>query len=212
MDQFYTGVLACHIAAGSLALLSGMVAMATRKGGKSHRGAGVTYVGSMLVVALTALFMSSIRPNPFLFAVALFSAALALSGWLPARGDNPRWSRVIGTVGIIAALLLVSIGVWWLLNANYFGVVAIVFAVVAGRFGYRDLRRHTARTRVSRTIAHVSAMGGAFIATISAVSAVNLDMLPPLVRWLWPTIVGTPLIAFAIRRYLASRSHTPHSS
>jgi uncharacterized membrane protein len=209
MDQFYTGVLACHIAAGSLAVLSGIVAMATRKGGKSHRGAGVTYVGSMLVVALTALVMSSIRPNPFLFAVALFSAALALSGWLPARGDNPRWSRVIGTVGIIAALLLVSIGVWWLLNANYFGVVAIVFAVVAGRFGYSDLRRHTARTRVSRTVAHVSAMGGAFIATISAVSAVNLDMLPPLIRWLWPTIIGTPLIAFAIRRYLAARSQPP---
>ena len=209
MDLFYASVLACHIAAGSLALLSGIGAICTRKGGKPHRTAGIFYVCSMLAVAVSALVMASIRPNPFLFAEALFSAALALSGWLPARDDNPRWSRVIGTVGIVAALFLAATGIWWLLNADFFGVVAIVFAVVAGCFGYLDLRRHTARTRTDRTVAHVSAMSGAFIATVSAVSAVNLDMLPPLIRWLWPTIVGTPLIVLAIRRYLATRSQTP---
>jgi hypothetical protein len=89
---------------------------------------------------------------------------------------------------------------------DMFGITAIVFGLISARFGWQDIRRTTERNRQQRIIAHVSAMGGAFIATVSAISAVNLDMLPLLVRWLWPTIIGTPLIFWGIRLYL-QRSH-----
>jgi len=210
MDDFYSIVLVLHITAGSLALLCGMLAVLTRKGHRAHRRAGIAYVGAMLVVALTAVLMATMHPNPFLFAVALFSAALALSGWLPARGDQPHWGRVIGVVGLSAAVLLGAVGIWWLLEGDLFGIVALVFALISGRFGWLDVWRTTTRNRTRRIVAHVSAMGGAYIATVSAVSAVNLDMLPPVIRWLWPTLVGIPLIVLAIRRYLQTRSpHTP---
>jgi len=146
MDDFCSIVLVLHITAGSLALLCGMLAMLTRKGHRAHRRAGIAYVGAMLVVALTAVLMATMHPNPFLFAVALFSAALALSGWLPARGDQPHWGRVIGDMGITVALLLWVVGSWLLLSG----------ACECYRWGY--------------------------IATVSAVSAVNLVMLPPLAR------------------------------
>ena len=99
----------------------------------------------------------------------MFSAALALSGWLPARGDQQRWGRIIGLIGLGAALVLGAIGFWWLRHTDLFGIVALVFALLAGRFGWQDFSRTTTRNRTSRVVAHVSAMGGAFIATVSTV-------------------------------------------
>lgn len=57
-----------------------------------------------------------------------------------------------------------------------------------------------------RIITHVSAVGDAFIVTVSAVSAVNLDMLPPLVCWLRLTVIDTPLIVWGVRSYLKIKS------
>lgn len=206
MGTVFDVMLWVHIMAGTLALIGGMVAIVTRKGARLHRRSGIVYVLCMIVVGVTALVMSIIRPNPFLFAVAIFSAAMALSGWLPARGDNLQLSKMVGIASIVAATLLGTVGMWWVIAGDMFGITAIVFGLISARFGWQDVRRTTERNRQQRIIAHVSAMGGAFIATVSAISAVNLDMLPPLVRWLWPTVIGTPLIFLGIRSYL-QRSH-----
>lgn len=202
MGLTYTVSLWLHICAGTIALLSGVITMLTRKGSRPHRRAGLVYVVSMLIVGITALVMAIFRPNPFLFAVAIFSAAMALSGWLPARGDNPQLGKIIGIASFVAAALLCGVGLWWIVTGDFFGIAAIVFGVILARYGWQDVRRTCERNRQQRIIAHVSAMGGAFIATVSAVSAVNLEMLPPLVRWLWPTVIGTPLIVWGIRSYL----------
>ena len=202
MGTVFDVMLWVHIMAGTLALVGGLVAIVTRKGARLHRRSGIVYVLCMIVVGVTALVMSIIRPNPFLFAVAIFSAAMALSGWLPARGDNLQLSKMVGIASIVAATLLGVVGMWWVIAGDVFGITAIVFGLISARFGWQDVRRTTERNRQQRIIAHVSAMGGAFIATVSAISAVNLDMLPPLVRWLWPTVIGTPLIVWGIRAYL----------
>ena len=47
----------------------------------------------------------------------------------------------------------------------------------------------------------MSGMLGSYIAAVSAFSVVNFGFLPIAVRWLWPTIVGTPLIALWISYY-----------
>lgn len=44
-------------------------------------------------------------------------------------------------------------------------------------------------------------MGAGYIATVTAFSTVNFLFLPLVARWLWPTVVGLPAIAHAIRRY-----------
>lgn len=206
MGVFHDMMHALHIVLGTLALGSGSVAIVTRKGARLHRRAGIIYVACMIGVAITALVLATMRPNPFLFAVGIFSAAMALSGWLPARGDNPQLGKVIGITSFVAAVLLLCVGVWWVISGELFGIAAVVFGVISAQYGWRDVRRTQVRSRQQRIIAHVSAMGGAFIATVSAVSAVNLELLPPLVRWLWPTIVGTPLIIWGIRAYLRRTS------
>ena len=48
---------------------------------------------------------------------------------------------------------------------------------------------------------HVVRMGTGYIATVSAFSAVNFLFLPPVLRWLWPTLLGTPLLVYFRRKY-----------
>jgi hypothetical protein len=43
--------------------------------------------------------------------------------------------------------------------------------------------------------------GGGYIATVTAFSSVNFTFLPSVVSWLWPTVIGTPLIFLLVRRY-----------
>jgi hypothetical protein len=54
---------------------------------------------------------------------------------------------------------------------------------------------------VERAVIAGLSMGG-YVATVSAFSAVNMDMIRPMwLQWLWPTIVGTPLIVLWVRHY-----------
>ena len=49
--------------------------------------------------------------------------------------------------------------------------------------------------------AHMSGMLGSYIATVTAFSVVNFGFLPTAARWLWPTVIGTPLIALWVTYY-----------
>ena len=41
---------------------------------------------------------------------------------------------------------------------------------------------------------HMTGMFTSYIAAVSAFSAVNLNFLPMIVQWLWPTFVGVPIL------------------
>jgi len=83
------------------------------------------------------------------------------------------------------------------------GIVPVVFGVfgmvLAGldfwRFGWPPADRH------AWWFAHMRGMLGSYIATVTAFSVVNFTFLPTAVRWLWPIVVGTPLIAAWITYY-----------
>ena len=51
-------------------------------------------------------------------------------------------------------------------------------------------------------------MMAGYIATVSAFSAVNLStLLPVVVAWLWPTLLGTPVIILLVRHYRQRYGH-----
>ena len=70
-----------HIAAGSLSLVSGPLAIGFKHGGKWHRVAGKIFFFAMMLVAATAFFIGLAHKNYFLFIVAVFSAYLVSSGY-----------------------------------------------------------------------------------------------------------------------------------
>src|ERR1700719_4075986 len=66
-------VLAVHITCGATGFVCAPVALATAKGGKTHRRWGMVYFWAMAGVALTAMIMSIALPILFLALVAVFS-------------------------------------------------------------------------------------------------------------------------------------------
>lgn len=59
-------MLFMHIAGGTVALVSGLVAMLTEKGGKAHRLAGKIYFGGMTAVFVGAVIVAIGHRKDFL--------------------------------------------------------------------------------------------------------------------------------------------------
>jgi hypothetical protein len=215
-------LLLIHVAAGLAALVLAPIAMVTVKGGPAHRRWGAIYYWAMAVVALTAVVLAVWRPNPFLALVAVFSFYFAFRGRRvlghrrPGRGEGPTaldWTAAVGTAVASVALMVLGVlkpGEVWV----RLGTVAVVFGVVGLALAALDIRRfiRPAADRNAWWYSHMAGMLGSYLAAVSAFSVVNFTFLPTTVRWLWPTVIGTPLIALWItyykRRFARSRPDT----
>ena len=73
-------LLSIHVLAGTIALLCAALAVSSEKGKKFHVLSGRTYFWCMVGIFLTAIPMSIINSNTFLFLIAIFSFYLAFAG------------------------------------------------------------------------------------------------------------------------------------
>jgi uncharacterized membrane protein len=98
-------VLICHIAAGSLAILSGAGALLARKGGRLHRASGTVFILSMLTVAMLAIYLAvfvppvgaTAVPPRASVAVAILTVYLLATGWMTVK-------REAGSTGLFETL------------------------------------------------------------------------------------------------------------
>lgn len=212
-DPIFTSIRATHIAAGFLAFVVAPMAMVAKKGGDWHRRWGITFFYAMAVVALTAIGMGILRPNWLMAMVAVFSFQLVASGYRALylkrlhEGQRPAtMDKVIMGVGI---LVNGGLFMWGLINImlghkKSGPVIFLVFGAIGLFFVWRDYQRffRTSPDKREWLYAHMTGFLGGYIATVSAFSAVNLDMIKPMaLQWLWPTLVGSPLIAIWVRHY-----------
>lgn len=201
--------LAVHVAAGLLALVAGLIALGTTNGGRRHRQAGRAYVLAMAVVVVTALPLALVDGNYFLFTIAVFSGYLVLNGYRvlsrkrPAPGDAEPldWVAHLTMTGFGAAM--VALGSRSMLGGDRPGVALVVFGAIGLVLSGREIAAVYRPPDGPREwfYRHIAFMGGGYIATVTAAVTVNLGMLPPVVRWVGPTAVGTPAIVLAVMRY-----------
>jgi hypothetical protein len=77
-------VLASHVAAGTLGLVAGWIAIAARKGGAWHRRSGLAFVYAMIAMGLTAVAISVYEGKAGVSAGAA-AAYLILTAWIAVR-------------------------------------------------------------------------------------------------------------------------------
>lgn len=199
-----------HVATGFLALFAGAGALATKKGGQRHRRFGRAYLYSMAVVSVTALVLYPLAPNfwrLFLALVAVFSFYFAFSGYRVLSRKRPTddpapldWGAV--ALFGVASVGIVVLGVSLFTSGNDFATVLLVFGGIGTAFAGLDFRGFRGESEAGEWVGqHVLRMGAGYIATVSAFSAVNFVFLPPVLRWLWPTLLGTPLFVYLGRSY-----------
>ncbi len=180
-------------------MLSAALAVSSAKGKKLHVLSGRTYFWCMVAIFLTAIPMSIITSNVFLFLISIFSFYLAFAGMRFARNRK----GVATTLDWLAVGLMIFSGIsMWVLSAIYFMndnsqyVTLTVFGFFAITLGYADLRSYknkaaTGKKRISR---HLTNMMGGTIAVITAVLVVNVNIEPIWVWWVLPTALIAPII------------------
>ena len=206
-------LLYVHILCGFGSFVLAPVALATAKGGKTHRRWGMVYLWCMGGVAATAFPMALYRPILFLALVAVFSFYLAFSGWRVlklkdlVRGGEPKaidWGAAIFTFVCSACLAgFAAFKPRWVQN---FQVVGIIFGIIGMRVAAVELKKFIwkPKEKMFWIYTHLGNFIGSYIAAWSAFSVVTLAPRfhsLGIIIWLWPTIVGTPAITFTIIYY-----------
>ena len=192
-------LLSIHILTGSVALVSAALALSTEKGKKFHVLIGKAYFWSMVIIFLTAIPMSIITGNVFLFLIAIFSFYLAFSGMRFAKNRTGVPTRV----DLIAVnfMFLSGIGMWILaiiffIDSDSQFITLIVFGFLALFLGYGDFQTFKNQTAIGkeRIVKHLTNMMGGTIAVVTAVLVVNPPANPEWVWWILPTVLITPII------------------
>ena len=192
-------LLFIHILAGSVALVSAALALSTEKGKKFHVLISKAHFWSMVIIFLTAIPMSIITGNVFLFLIAIFSFYLAFSGMRFAKNRT----GVPTLVDLIAVnfMLLSGIGMWILaiiffIDSDSQFITLIVFGFLALFLGYGDFQTFKNQTAIGkeRIAKHLTNMMGGTIAVVTAVLVVNPPANPEWVWWILPTVLITPII------------------
>ena len=215
----YDTLLYLHIASGGIGLVAGTVNMVRRKGDKAHKQVGWAFSAGMLTAAGSALALSLLNPNPFLFIVGVFTAYMVGTGLRylrlkpgPKGGAARPIDWIISGLMLLAALAFLIWGGVLLADSNSFGFVLVVFGLVSAGFVRADVQhyRGQARERSFWLLGHLQRMCGGYIAAATAFLVVNAGAiplnLPAFVYWLLPTAVLTPLINIWSKRYRSAKA------
>jgi hypothetical protein len=218
MKTFLTLVLYLHIAAGFIALVTGLVPMFSQKGGKAHILWGKVYFWAMFVVALTALLRFKMQLNLiFLSGIAVFSFYNTFTGVrLIKRKDVLKPSFLdyfASTLAILSAFMMLYFA-YYAFNKNitFYSVLFSVFGIFVFILAFEDFRIFMGKKVIDNTDKpvpvrywfqnHISRMGGSYIATVTAFLVVNNPpYIPGLVAWLAPGAIGGFIIGRVRKSY-----------
>ena len=192
-------LLPIHILGGTIALLSAIMAILSEKGKKIHVLSGRIFFWSMLTIFLTAIPMSIITSNIFLFLIAFFSFYFAFAGIRFAR--NRKGIATTSDWIAVGLMILSGVGMWTLaavlfMNNNSMYIPLLVFGFGAIVLGYGDFKSHKNKTAIGkeRIVRHLVSMIAGTIAVITAVLVVNVKIEPVWIWWVLPTVLIFPVI------------------
>ena len=194
-------LLSIHILAGTIALLCAALAVSSEKGKKFHVLSGRTYFWCMVGIFLTAIPMSIIKNNVFLFLIAIFSFYLAFAGKRFATNRKgiatPADWIAIGLM-VLSGLGMLALAIFFFTNNNSQYITLFVFGFIALALGYGDYKSYkikavTGKERIAR---HLTNMMAGTISVTTAVLVVNVSIEPVWIWWLLPTVMITPIIFY----------------
>ncbi|MCW3076055.1 MAG: hypothetical protein JWO32_664 [Bacteroidetes bacterium] len=213
MEKLTLSILILHITAATIALLSGLLAILFRNKLKIHRPVGKIYFWAMTVVCSTAVYLSVIKLNIFLFCVSFFTYYACLTAYRSLKlkklhlGQKPTWFdwsielffgvMHIGFLGF-AAFLLIS-------GNTSFGIISLAFGFLGIRGNYITIKRFTGQQEYRNywLLAHISGMSGSYIGALTAFLVNNNKWIhaPQVLVWLGPTVFIIPLVVFEMKKH-----------
>lgn len=202
-----------HILAGATALITGLIAMLTLKGGKAHRFNGKLYFWSMAIIFVSSIYMAMYKEMIFFVLIAFFSFQAAFNGYrilylkkLP-QGQKAAPLDYVGIiVGGAAALFMLNLGILNITRNTEMAIVLLIFGIFYALGVWQEWRKFSKppTEKMFWYYKHIGQMGGAYIATTTAFLVNNYRLfpfVPAVVLWLLPTAVGVVIIIRVIKKY-----------
>lgn len=223
MKTLVSSLLITHVAAGSLALLLGLVAMLSQKGSRLHNRTGLIYVWCMTYVALSAVLLFVVQPftlfRLFLTGVAVFSFYLSTTGYraivLKRAGLSlitpPSFDRWLTYITLLVSVTMIGFGLLLITRGGSFmSILFTFFGVFTLVFALQDLRQFGVPTeKMHWFFQHFTRMGGSYTAALTAFIVNNsMRILPAdapewtrLAGWIVPSLIGGMLIGRTVAYY-----------
>jgi len=202
-SPLFNVLLILHIAAGTITLLSSVVAIVSKLADTAHNWhvvSGRLFFIGMTGIFITGLTMSSIRFNPPMLFISIFSFYFAWMGRRYAinrKGTPSQLDQIVVPVMLLGFAGMIAYGLYsQYIQGESFGIVILVFGIIGIMNAITDLqllRKGGAKGKV-RIAEHLGKMLGGTIAAITAFLVVNVHFEPAIVVWLLPTFVLTPII------------------
>jgi hypothetical protein len=198
-----------HIAGGMIALLTGAVAVAVRKGGRVHGSAGTWFCASMLVLGVTASILGPLKTPPDSPLGGMLVCYFVATAWMAAR----RRDGTAGMFEMLACLFVLgaAAATAWAAVTGAATTPAgagpvFVFAGACLLAGLGDLRtilrrRLTPAQRLSR---HLWRMCVAFFIATGSFFLGQQDVLPQAVRGS-PVLFVLAFAPFAVMLFWLAR-------
>ena len=214
MEQF---LIISHIICGGTVLLLGLVQTFNRKGGANHKTIGRIYVGAMWWICLSAWgIILFYRFSAFLMVIAVLTFHASFVGvrvLKRRKAGGEKWYD--WAVAIVTSIFGIGIIIY---GVNlYFTSSNTVLAFLCGLFGFftlsngfQDLKFFIQKPEVEKgwwLKQHIGAMGGSYIAAVTAFAVQNPNIFMPgssyqWLLWVLPVGIGSPLISIMSKRWV----------
>jgi uncharacterized membrane protein len=199
-----------HVIAGSIALLLGVVALLTKKGGRNHTKSGNIFLVLMIVVIVTGFFgVFVFGRNTFLLVITILSGYFGFSGYraLQTKSNRP---HLVDIIVALCSLLAVGYFLYYFRSIGMIWSPVIIYSTVGTLLlviSYDFIRYFIPASRYGRLwfYEHIFKMIGAFTALLSAFSGTVFSHYQPYSQFL-PSVFGTMLqIGFIVYYYRRDR-------
>lgn len=223
METLMKGLLLVHVIVAIVALLSGALAIVLKGNTPRHKPVGRIYFWSMTLVFITATIISVAKNLQFLFLIGIFTYYATLVAYRALKlknlhlGQKPKpidWI-IEGIAGLtFLGMVLFAILVYYQ-SGNGQAIIPLVFGLM-GMWGvYRNLSVFIKGPSQSLywLRKHIGHMCGSYIGAITAFTVNQSAHIPlnPIVLWLGPTLIITPIIIWELKK-IKSKPLDPGSS
>ena len=219
MDTIHSINIFLHVLTGTIALILGIVALISVKGGKVHNKSGVLFLWLMSVVILTGLVGVFIfGRNTFLLVITVLSGYVAFSGYraVQLKSNKPRRIDIAATIISLVVLAYFlyyfkSIGMIWEPIIIYSTVGALLLVITYDLFRYLIPQNKYQRNRIW-LYEHIYKMTSAFSALLSAFVGTVLDEYQPHSQYMPSALGMLIIIGFMIYVYKYGLRRFPKKS
>lgn len=210
MENFFALNRYLHIAAGFTGFFVAPLALAVRKGGKAHRRWGLVFFWAMVLAGGTAIVGSQHIHSTFLLLTAVFSLYMAGYGYRSLFLKPLAWDARVEVFDWAVAGLGLAVFLGTVVYAVFTRNIPVgVFGALGAATAFRQLRGYAHAGHWAKSqwlLNHISGFLASYIAAVSAFSVTSLHFIPFPLNFLWPTLIGVPLIRWWHQRVRSQRA------